>query len=345
MRIDLPRMFSLLLLWGTVSCELHSLDEGSGSALGFSELIVAFDGGVLLSAANVGDELVLVGGQPSSQPGVTPGGPGYLMRWSGNTLCYEADVSEHTLWWIDAPSADRWYAVGEQGTILHQDGDARSDESVETDAVFYGVFDQGDRVHAVGGHAGGAARGEIWERDANGRWSVFAEDLPGVVLNVWQRWFVGDGVAWYLEGDTLVERFPPGGERLRTVHGNEAGDVWAVGGQQTPVMLHWEDDAWAQVAVDPACANNGLNGVWVSPQGDVWIAGLFGGMGAYANGRWQCPDVPLTREHFHNVRGHEGAVLWSGGNPIDAGKNYGTLFHYGVELFTPEMPVEIVPCP
>lgn len=344
---------SSLLILGLVSCRPDPPEDDAGSgtetetdtggAAAFSELAPAIDGGVLLSAANVGDELVLVGGDLSSQPGVTPGGPGYIVRYRDGALCREDAAAEQTLWWIDAPSADEWYAVGEQGTILHEQAGARTDESVTTDAVLYGVYDQGDRVVAVGGDVWETKEGEVWLRDSGGEWSQLAAELPGVVFKVWDQWLVGIGVAWTLEGDTLVEHFPPNDERLLTVHGQSSDDVWAVGGLQQPVVLHWSGGAWESVSVDPRCATGGLNGVWVSPEGEVWITGFFGGVGSYLDGEWTCPESLPTREHFHAVRGHEGSVFFAGGDLFGAGDNYGTLLHYG-ETEVEAAPAELPPC-
>jgi hypothetical protein len=340
-RFTVSIVSSLLLLGASSACKPDPppLEEPSV----WSELAATVEGGVLLSAANVGDELVLVGGELASEPGVNPGGPGYLVRYRDGVLCREADVNEHTLWWIDAPSAEQWYAVGEAGTIIHDQNGTRTDESVATNAVLYGVFDQGDRVIAVGGDVWSTDLGEVWQRDSSGQWTALAQDLPGVVFKVWDRWLVGIGVAWTLEGNTLVEHFPPNGERLLTVHGNTPDDVWAVGGLQQPVMLHWVDDAWESVDVDPYCASGGLNGVWISPNDEVWIAGFFGGFGVYRDGEWECPDPKPTREHFHAIRGHENSVLLMGGDLFSPGDNYGTVFHYGSPDVT-EMSAEIGPC-
>lgn len=295
----------------------------------YAEVATNIAGGVLLSAAPVGDDVLLVGGELSSQPGVTAGGPGYVLRWRDGELCREAVTDDHTLWWIAATSPDEWYAVGDQGTILHQQGGTLHDESVTTDAVLYGVFDQGDRVVAVGGDVWNTDEGEVWTRDASGTWTLLAGQLPGVAFKVWEDWIVGVGVAWTLEGDTLVERHPPDNARLLTVHGSNPDDVWAVGGQQQPVLLHWEGDAWASVAVDPLCANSGLNGVWVSPEGDVWITGFFGAIGRLRDGEWSCPEAAVTREHFHAVVGHGDEQLFVGGDLFGAGDNYGTIVRFG----------------
>jgi len=327
--------------------ETEGETEGETNTAGgpsWSELAAEIEGGVLLSAANVGDELVLVGGDLSSQPGVEPGGPGYIVRYRDGVLCYEADVAPQTLWWIDASSADEWYAVGEEGTIVHDQAGVRTDESVQTEAVLYGVFDRGDRVIAVGGDVWNTNEGEVWQRDGSGQWTPLAQGLPGVVFKVWDRWLVGIGVAWTLEGDTLVEHFPPNDERLLTVHGLSPDDVWAVGGSQQPVMLHWVGDQWESIDVDPRCATGGLNGVWVSPEGDVWIAGFFGGFGVYRDGEWECADPKPSIEHFHAIRGHQDSVVLLGGDLFSPGDNYGTLLEYG-EVEVEEMSADIQPCP
>ncbi|MCH9684831.1 MAG: hypothetical protein K0V04_25575 [Deltaproteobacteria bacterium] len=318
------RLYALGLL-ALGACRTTDPDDGPQ----WVEVAPAIDGGVLLAAAALGQDLVFVGGDLSSQPGVTPGGPGYIVRLRDGALCREDDVSDNTLWWIAASSDDEWYAVGEAGTILHERQGERTDESVQTEAVLYGIFDQGQRVVAVGGDVWNSNHGEVWLRDAGGSWSALATDLPGVVFKVWDRWLVGDGVAWTLEGDTLVEHFPPDQARLLTVHGRASDDVWAVGGSQQPVLLHWTGSAWESIDVDPRCFSSGLNGVWVSPQGEVWLAGFFGGIGMYRDGTWECPERGVTSQHFHAVVGHQDSRFFAGGDLFGAGDNIGTVLQQG----------------
>ncbi len=104
--------------------------------------------------------------------------------------------------------------------------------------------------------------------------------------------------------------------------------MWAVGGITQPVMLHWTGGSWTEVPVDPHCALQGINGVWVEGS-DVYFAGHFGDMGKYDGTTWTCPDAPLTPEHFHAVRGHDGGVWWWGGNIFGSGSNYGTVGQLG----------------
>ncbi len=323
----------------------ESESEGPGEAR-WGELVRGLDGGVLLSAANVGDAVVFVGGQMSAQPGVAPGGPGYLVRYEDGALCREDGVHARTLWWIDSPAADEWYAVGEGGAIVHERAGARVDESVATDAALYGVRVHGDVVYAVGGDVWGDKQGEIWRRDPAGVWAPFASELAGVVFKVWDGWFVGEGVAWYLDGDALIERHPPSGAKLLTARGGADGEVWAVGGAASPTLLRWAGDAWESVAVDSACAQLGLNGIWVDPAGELTIAGTRGGLGFYsgAEGGWSCPDGTVSLDDLHVAWGRGDERFVAGGNLLSAGNNFGSIIRYGPAR-EPISPADVGPCP
>lgn len=159
-------------------------------------------------------------------------------------------------------------------------------------------------------------------------WSPFATDLPGVVFKVWDRWFVGAGYSWHLDGETLEEIALPGGERLLTARGRADDDVWAVGGTAGPALLHWDGASWSAVDVDPRCTAQPLNGVWTAPGEDVWIAGNSGAMGRFDGTRWECVFPPITGEHFHAVWQHAGEMFFVGGNLFDTEDNYGTVGHY-----------------
>jgi hypothetical protein len=298
----------------------------SGPDRVFSILADRIPGGALLSAATVGDEVFFVGGNLG-------GGTGVVARYSGDTLCVEPDPLPRALWWIHAPRPGEWYAVGEAGTILHSVDGVRTDESVATSATLYGVWDDGQRVVAVGGDVWDTKEGEVWARDA-GTWSLLASGLPGVVFKVWRRWLVGDGVAYTLEGDTLTPHPPPEAARLLTVVGRDDEDVWAVGGASRPVVLRRLASAWSTVEVTPFCATQGLNGVFAAAGDDVWIAGFFGAMGRFDGTDWQCPSQAVTFEHFHAVHRHDDEVLWAGGNLFSPGDNYGTVGRYASDART-----------
>ena len=280
--------------------------------------------GTLLGAWSDGAELLMVGGT-LSLGGPTTGG---LARFDGERLCVAPDIAPATLWWAHGATAGDWYAVGASGTVVHSHDGVLSDESLPTDATLYGVWAAADgRVWAVGGDVRESGSGEIWLKEG-GVWSPFATDLPGVVFKVWDRWFVGAGYSWHLDGETLEEIALPGGERLLTARGRADDDVWAVGGTAGPALLHWDGASWSAVDVDPRCTAQPLNGVWTAPGEDVWIAGNSGAMGRFDGTRWECVFPPITGEHFHAVWQHAGEMFFVGGNLFDTEDNYGTVGHY-----------------
>jgi len=284
------------------------------------------EGGMLLSAWSDGEDLIAVGGQLDNSAGL-------IVRQEAGTWCKEPGATDRPLWWIHGSEEGRWFAVGAAGLILHQEDGETVDESVDTVATLYGVWDEGDRVWAVGGDVFGSQRGEIWLREG-GVWSLFAQDLPGVVFKVWDRWFVGDTVAWHLGDDgNLEERHPPGGEKLLTVRGRSDTDVWAVGGVMSSVLLHHDGTEWEEVPVNPLCTSQPLNGVWTAPGQDVWIAGMSGAMARFDGQEWHCADLlkndalrDLSHAHFHAVwPGDQDEMLWFGGNFFQRGDNVFSL--------------------
>jgi hypothetical protein len=287
----------------------------------------------LLAAWNDGDDLIAVGGQLDDSDGM-------ILRRRDESWCKEIGIAERPLWWIHGSEPGRWFAVGAAGQILHHEDGEMSDESVDTDATLYGVWDEGDRVWAVGGDVFGSRQGEIWLREG-GAWSLFAQGLPGVLFKVWKRWFVGESVAWRMGDDgNLQERHPPGGEKLLTVRGRSDNDVWAVGGVMSSVLLHHDGSEWQNVPVDPLCTSQPLNGVWTAPGEDVWVAGMSGAMARFDGQDWHCGDLrtndplrDLSNAHFHAVwPGQEGEMLWFGGNFFERGGNVFSLGRHSTKV-------------
>ncbi len=313
--------------------DTSSADDSSGAVDDGSAIAVqmGIGGGVVLSGHSHGDGMTMVGGRLSSAPGVDPGGPGTVFWLEGDQLCRHAGITGRTLWWIDGPGDGTWYAVGERGTILRYDGETVHDESVETDAIFYGVRASEPTI-AVGGNPFGAMDGEIWQRDADGTWAVLHEDLAGVAFKIHEDWIVGTGVAWQLMPDgSLVEHFPPNEARLLTVRKRAEDDVWAVGGSAQAVVLHWNGSAWEEIPFTTACGNGSLNGVTAAAGDDVWVAGFFGAMARYDGSEWTCPIPPVTLEHLHATWEHDGKQWWGGGALLAAGGDIATIARAGPE--------------
>ncbi|HCP47488.1 MAG TPA: hypothetical protein DIU15_15715 [Deltaproteobacteria bacterium] len=327
----LPKVLSLVAALSLLGCS----DQ-------FSIPLEAGAGGVLLASWTDGDELLAVGGH-------LDGTSGLLVRAQEDTWCADDEFADRPIWWIHGNGQGRWYAVGENGLILRHEAGETTDESVDTPATLYGVWDSGDRVLAVGGDVWGDRLGEIWLRDSGG-WSLVASGLPGVLFKVWEDWIVGDSVIYRLgSGDLGFEQKLFGLQdysvseqpRLLTVRGRADDDVWAVGGNAQGTLWHWDGTAWSEVPLSPLCTNQALNGIWTDPGEDVWIAGMSGAMGAWTGSEWNCPEVPITGEHFHAVWPLGDEMLWFGGNLFSSGDNYATIARYGSE----QRAIEFVDCP
>ena len=278
--------------------------------------------GVLLSAWTDGGEALMVGG------GMAGDGPGVLARYDGSRVCTETLSEDRALWWIHGPVEGEWYAVGERGLVLHQVGGEIFDESIETEATFYGVWATEDVVFAVGGVVD-TNLGQIWRREA-GVWSLFLDNIDGVVFKVWRGWFVGNEWAAFLDGESsedLSVHLP--GHRLLTVRGPSEDEVWAVGGSASAVVLHWDQGAWQTLGTQGLSLP--LNGIWTAEGEQVWVAGMSGTQGyGPGDGSWHIPDFPVTAEHFHAVWKHGEEMLFLGGNLMSSqGPYYGTIGRYG----------------
>ena len=303
------------------------------SAPGWSLLADEVGEGVLLSAYSAGEELLAVGGALGGS------GPGVLARWDGETLCTETLVEDAALWWIHGPSESEWYAVGERGTVVHTVDGVVTREDVNTSYTLYGVWADEAGVWVVGGDVN-EGTGRVWQQTEDG-WESVLETTDGVIFKVWDRWVVGDSVAWFrLEDGTFEERLPE--QRLLTVRGASQERVWAVGGTTSSVVLSWSEGAWK--SLDTAGLSAPLNGIWTDLGQHVWVAGMIGTQGYSDDGgeSWTIPDFPLTSHHFHAVWKHQDEVLFLGGNLMSAGGPwFGTIGRWG----TPRGSVVPSDCP
>jgi hypothetical protein len=285
----------------------------------FSVLAQGIDGGVLLSAWSDGDDVLMVGGETGLD-----GGAALMVRYRDGALCTLPSPADVPLWWIHGAAAGEWYAVGEKGAVVHHVGGVSTREDVPTDATLFGVFDAGDEVWVAGADLA-AGTGEIWHRDGDGTWTLFAT-VEQPAFKVWEDWFVGYQLAYHLVDGTLEPHHP--NTRILTVRGRAADDVWAVGGVTNAKVLHWEGTEWTEV-------DNGLgqplNGLWTAPGEDVWVSGNFGLTAVYDGVDWTMPSPPMTSEHFHAVWKHGDEVLFVGGNLFSTSDHAAVIGRYSVD--------------
>ncbi|MCB9677246.1 MAG: hypothetical protein H6737_19160 [Alphaproteobacteria bacterium] len=310
---------ALLLFAGCPGKDKDDTDTDTDTdATAFAPLLLdaAPETGVLLGAWSDGATAILVGGDYA--------GIGRITRYDGTSFCVEADEVPGVLWWVHGRGPGDWYAVGEDGIIVHEQNGTRTREDVPTTSTLFGVYDDGTDVWAVGGDVRNTQDGEIWRKPAGGAWELFQGEIDGLMLKTWNHWFVGDGIAYWWDGTQLVERPPPNDVKLFTITG--AGDrVWAVGGEIVPTLLEWDGSAWVNHTVSPSCAGGqGLNGVWTDGT-DVYVAGHNGAASVYDGTDWTCDVPPLTTAHFHAAWKHGDEHLWVGGNLFSPTDNTGTV--------------------
>lgn len=322
----------MILAMTLLGCGSALRDSGTPEAPPYASVVVdAQDGGVLLAAWSAGDDVLMVGGDWTSNQGL-------IVRWSGgNAVCTDPEPIDQVLWWVHGRSPDDWYAVGEKGTIVHEVGGIRIREDVPTEATLFGVFDDGVDVWAVGGNVFGDGSGEIW-RKQGANWELF-DVTPGLLFKVWNGWFVGADYAAQKVGEELVERPLPNGERILTVRGASDTDLWIVGGLTTPVLMHWNNDAWVSEAIEPICGSRELMGVWTAPDEDVYISGESGTTAQFDGAEWTCDSFPVSSDAFHAVWKHNDDVFWVGGNISSSGP-----YHYTIARLGDHPPMTVNTC-
>ncbi|MEN0063971.1 MAG: hypothetical protein AAGA48_17590 [Myxococcota bacterium] len=309
-------MISIAMLW--VACSGSDKGTDSGTDEPFTLAANKVQGGVMLSAFTLGDEMVMAGG--------SYGTTGSLWRYDGDELCVEENVAEGALWWLHGRSATDFYAVGDAGIIIHEVDGTRTREDLPDDTLTnYGVYDDGSDVWVVSGDVRGDQTGEIWRKEAGGKWTKVA-DTPGLAFKVHEDWFVGDGFAWRWNGTDFDDLTPKEAPRLLTVRVRGENDVWAVGGLQLPEFWHWDGATWSRPELDTLCVGQALNGVITAPGEPVYVTGNFGTVSAYEDdGTYTCASFPVTAEHFHAVWTFGGEVLAVGGNLFAQSGHYATI--------------------
>ena len=326
-------MWVLLLLWGCKNAETDTDEVYAGLALEQSA-----ETGALLGAYSAGSELVLVGGDFGSR--------GVITHYDGESFCVESDTVEGALWWVHGRSPTDWYAVGENGMIVHEQAGSRTREDVPTAATLFGVYDDGTDVWAVGGDVRNHQLGEIWRKPAGGSWELQLGEIEGLMFKVHDGWFVGDGKAFYWDGTELLPRHPDGEggrpPKLLTVRSLGPEHAFAVGGQATPMLFEYVDGSWQTREVKPSCGGNqGLNGIYTATGETIHIAGHFGAASTLEAGEWRCDSPPQTSEHFHVVMVHNDEVVWAGGDLFATGSNHGTVAIHPA----PSSPLSVQTCP
>lgn len=224
---------------------VHGFSGGPLFMGGEGGLVLRYEDGdfTVMDTPDTGTVFGLWGSTPEDMwavGGASESGGGFAWRLRGEVWQAEAtlpeDITENAaIWKMAGISAEDAWLVGSNGVSLHWDGEALSEGDTGVGSSLFTVHARGGRYVAVGGLASGI----IVERDAE-EWVMASADpvppgLAGVFLD--QN---GGGVAVgtlgavYSRGEggwTQVEHGLPVNQNLHATWIDEAGGVWAVGGQ------------------------------------------------------------------------------------------------------------------
>ncbi|MFO0579898.1 MAG: hypothetical protein U1A78_38480 [Polyangia bacterium] len=282
------------------------------------------DAAWLLAAAPGRGELLAVGGQPGSGP-QRPGTGLVLVAAGGQVRRLDSPVPG-MLWWVHMLPGGVAYLGGENGVVLRYDPARPSPLMVvptDTTATLYGLWAFAeDDVWAVGGDDG--QPGVVLHGGAGGLAQERGLPAAGVLYKIWaadrDRLFVvgATGVILRRGGGTWQRDQAPTTDRLLTVTGTGASEVYAVGGLAEARALRFDGSAWSLLpGTDPSGGTlEALAGVGVV--GDELVAVGQRGLVARrrradATGPWQVA-APVTALDLHATFAASGSEVAVGGN-------------------------------
>jgi hypothetical protein len=125
------------------------------------------------------------------------------------------------------------------------------------------------------------------------------------------------------------------------VYGRAADDVYAVGGDSTGLVLHWDGAGWTNFA--PSLAVDPLSGVWTAPGRALYAGGNRGVLLRFGGADNATPDpakldmtFPLSDVDFHALAGSSTAVHAVGADLLGGGAPWnGTIVSHGMAIGGP----------
>ena len=301
-------MKSRALWWLVVLAGCGGTDAPQGWHVVFDDL----EAPVLSAWTAPSGRTFFVGGAPEA---------GLILASDGHNWERMAVANAPRLWWVFGFSDDDVWAVGEHGAVLFYDGVLWRYAVSATSGTLYGVWGTSDQeMWAVGQGGVVMHRGPL-------AWDLEATGLPdeGDLYKVWGA----DGVVYAVgERGNILRRDASGWTRmtsgttetLRTVVGRAANDVWAVGGQQGPVALHFDGQSWTEMG-----PMFGAPLVGVTLDASVWATSATGELFERTGDAWTQIDLGLPAS-LHFVAIGSGGRRFAGGGTTDG---HGVLVAYG----------------
>jgi len=199
------------------------------------------------------------------------GNKGVILQYNGSTWLSRTSPTKEDLFGVWGASPTELYAVGRNGTILQSNG--------STWRKVDGSGLQGTTMQAMWGASNNA---------------VFAVGMDGKIV-LHSRAYPRDlgGGGWALMPS-------PTSQPLRSVFGNSAGDVYAVGASGT--VAHFNGTAWSNLPALPS--DFSANAVWAHNANDIFVVGQ---LSTYANTddrfyRWNGTEWKASRRGAFRFR-------------------------------------------
>jgi hypothetical protein len=251
---------------------------------------------ILLSAwGSAPDDVWAVGGtcDPSN---CTKTSQSLILHYDGSAWTQRAVVPQVVLWWVYGFAKDDVWIAGEEGTVIHYDGNTfnivNDTHALAPDVKLFGIWGSSPTdLWAVGGKPDQSSTvlrydGKAWREDMDAP-PVQNPRIGGTWYKVWGSsakdvWLVGQlGFLVHYDGNAYAKVDVSGAgvasQGLFTVAGRAPDDVWVVGGDPTRgIALHYDGKSWAAPAGLDLSNAPLLTGVNELPTGDVAITGLGG---------------------------------------------------------------------
>ena len=252
------------------------------------------------------------------------------------------------LYGVWGSSSNDVFAVGNNGSILHYDGNQWRAMNSGTSASLYGVWGtSSDNVFAVG--EGGTIlhyNGSVWHSvdsgahdqiQVNGIWGSSGSDI--FIVGVDEE--NGDGIILHYNGSEWQEMNRRALIYFGEIWGTEPNDIFVLGGYQNPMVLssyilHYDGTEWRDVRYGGGYETpEWLNGLWGSGSDDIFAVG-YGWDDTisdhvaivlhYEGNEWRKIILEQTPERLNKVWG-------SGPNDVFVAGENGIILHYDGETW------------
>lgn len=311
-------MHRWILIAAVAGCPGGPTDDTDAAApIAWEAVAQDDDRGAYLMVWGPGDgEVWVVGGQPEQ---------GVVLRGTSTDL-QELSLPEGTplLNWVHGTSASDVWVGGLSGTLLHWDGAAWDDRSLEVEEAVWGVHAvSATEAYAVGGTSawgGETARIFRWSDSA---WTPLT--LPEVLEdpgNLFKAhydgstlWACGLGgiVVRTTDAETLEAVATGYAADIVTVHGQPGQPPLFVGGRGTGAVLQVDGDA---VSVSTT-VRSGLSGVHVMADGTAVVVGERGFAGIFDPATSEVTEALVpTDDVLHGVFVDQSGAAWAAGGNL-----------------------------